>query len=173
MNTREKDTKYVSLVLYAKTLPYPLAFELKLRRINKASFPIVYNQAFYKDILNQKDAADLNQFAYYQGQIIGAVCASLEHMGSDEYRVYIRTLAVLAVYRGRGVGMQLIDAILQYCKQNASVSEVSLHVQISNQDAIDFYTQKFGFTQGELVENYYRRIDPPHCYRLYKNLREP
>lgn len=115
---------------------------------------------------------DLNQFAYYKGKIIGAVCASLECIAPGKQRVYIRTLAVLAVYRGRGVGSQLIGAILQFCSQNASVSEVSLHVQISNQDAIDFYTQKFEFTRGELVENYYRRIDPPHCYLLYKQLRE-
>ena len=50
------------------------------------------------------------------------------------------------------------------------VVEISLHVQISNDDAIKFYT-KLGFEQGEIVENYYRRIDPPHCYKLYKKLR--
>lgn len=139
----------------------------QLRRINGASFPIVYNQTFYKDILNQD--GHLNQFAYYKGQIVGAICAALhEDPEGGEQRVYIRTLAVLAAYRGRGVGSQLMDAIIHYCHSNSSVSELYLHVHISNQDAIDFYTQKFDFTQGELVKNYYRRIDPPHCYRLFK-----
>ena len=34
---------------------------------------------------------------------------------------------------------------------------------------VNFY-KKFGFVQGEMVENYYKRIDPPHCYLLYKKL---
>ena len=105
---------------------------------------------------------------------MGAICAALEDDttgGEQKKGVYIRTLAVLAAYRGRGIGSQLMEELEQYCQSNASVSEIYLHVHISNQDAIDFYTQKFAFTKGELVENYYRRIDPPHCYRLYKIIR--
>jgi len=122
-------------------------------------------------------------------------------------RLYIMTLAVLAAYRGRGIGAQLIQSVLDHCdtlnkeaalhdnttladnnnsspEKNASsptkhaqvsnnhqrVDEIALHVQISNEDAIRFYTSKFGFEKGEMVENYYRRIDPPHCYILSKKL---
>ncbi len=52
--------------------------------------------------------------------------------------------------------------------QMKSVKEVALHVQISNHDALKFYKEKFGFEQGEQVDNYYKRIDPPHCYVLRK-----
>ncbi|GAX23563.1 hypothetical protein FisN_14Hh259 [Fistulifera solaris] len=143
-----------------------------LRRINGASFPIVYNQAYYKDLLDQDDASQLNQFAFYKGQIVGAICAVLQDIAAGDQHVYIRTLAVLAAYRGRGIGSQLMERLLHYCEQRPSVMEVSLHVQISNDDAIDFYTNKFQFTKGELVENYYRRVDPPHCYRLYRVIRK-
>ena len=51
-----------------------------------------------------------------------------------------------------------------------NVQEMTLHVQISNQDAIKFYTEKFDFEQGEQIENYYKRIDPPHCFVLRKRL---
>ena len=111
-------------------------------------------------------------------------------------RIYIMTLGVLAAYRGRSIGTQLIQSILDYWESNSAnktnrktdqdddndntenendnlmkdVVEISLHVQISNVDALNFYETKFGFQRGELVQNYYRRIDPPHCYRLYKQL---
>lgn len=93
----------------------------------------------------------------------------------QEHRLYIMTLAVLAAYRGRGIGSQLLQSLLSYCdeqndKNVVGVREISLHVQISNSDAIHFYTERFDFVQGEMFENYYRRIDPPHCYRLYKPL---
>jgi N-alpha-acetyltransferase 50 len=106
---------------------------------------------------------------------------------TGKHRLYIMTLAVLAAYRGRGIGAQLIQSVLDYCDSindgsptddklkhdpilPKRVDEIALHVQISNEDAIRFYTSKFGFEKGEMVENYYRRIDPPHCYILSKKL---
>jgi N-alpha-acetyltransferase 50 len=144
----------------------------KLRRINAASFPIIYNDGFYQDIVKMKNE-HLNKYAYYRGVVVGAICARVENIPFSEppqQRLYIMTLAVLAAYRGRDIGSQLLTNVLDYCRITAAfrISEISLHVQSSNQDAIRFYTEKFGFTQGELVENYYTRIDPPHCYLLYK-----
>ena len=86
------------------------------------------------------------------------------------------TLGVLAAYRGRGVGTRLIRSVLDYFESEkegelSSVDEVALHVQTSNEDATRFYCVGFGFERGDLVENYYRRIDPPHCYVLSKKLR--
>ena len=48
-------------------------------------------------------------------------------------------------------------------KDHPEIYEVFLHVQISNADAIAFYTKQ-GFEKGEMLENYYKRIEPPHCY---------
>lgn len=95
---------------------------------------------------------------------------------TTKQRLYIMTLGVLAAYRGHTIGTQLIQSILDHYEENKDtefkdVEEIALHVQISNDEAIDFYTKHFGFEKGEMVENYYRRIDPPHCYLLYKKLR--
>jgi ribosomal protein S18 acetylase RimI-like enzyme len=86
------------------------------------------------------------------------------------------TLATLAPYRNRGIGSKLLNNLLSYFESHkndsafASVDEIMLHVQTSNVDAIRFYEQ-FGFEKGELVEGYYKRIDPPDCYVLRKKLR--
>ena len=86
------------------------------------------------------------------------------------------TLAVLAAYRNHGIGSQLVQSVLDYFESQKdgtlhTVDEILLHVQTSNVDAMKFYAEKFGFEKGELVEDYYKRIDPPHCYILRKKLR--
>jgi N-alpha-acetyltransferase 50 len=155
--------------------------KFKLRRINTVVFPIQYNEGFYQDILKRNNE-ELNKFAYSNEFVIGAVCARVEDMDltSGKKRMYIMTLAVLAAYRDRGIGSELLQSLLDYCTKQQStgqgdskISEIALHVHISNDDAIRFYTEKFGFTLGPIVENYYRRIDPPHCYLLHKSLDQP
>ena len=142
-----------------------------MRRINTVAFPIQYNEGFYQDVLKRNNA-ELNKFAYSNEFVIGAVCARVEDVEkSERKRLYIMTLAVLAAYRGRGIGSDLLRSLLLYCENDDTrISEIALHVHVSNDDAIRFYTEKFGFTKGPMVENYYRRIDPPHCYLLYKIL---
>ena len=93
---------------------------------------------------------------------------------SNPHRLYIMTLAVLAPYRGRGIGSQLLQNLLDYCTNSDSdIHDIFLHVQTSNVDAIRFYTERFGFEQGERIENYYsKRISPPHCHVIYKTLQQ-
>jgi len=81
------------------------------------------------------------------------------------------TLGVLAAYRNHGIGSKLVKSILDYYESEkdgklSTVDEIMVHTQTSNTDAMKFYMDRFGFEKGELVENYYKRIDPPHCYIL-------
>jgi ribosomal protein S18 acetylase RimI-like enzyme len=59
---------------------------------------------------------------------------------------------------------------MQICKETPAVDEVYLHVQTSNEDAVAFY-KKFDFEVVGTIENYYKRIEPPHCYILQKKLK--
>ena len=51
------------------------------------------------------------------------------------------------------------------------VFSLARHVQVSNDDALEFY-QKFGFSIVDTKEQYYKRIDPPHAFILQKNLKD-
>ncbi len=160
--------------------------------INKTCLPIAYADSFYQDVVKSRND-NLNKFAYHNGFVVGAICTRIEPLPKDGEgnststngnRIYILTLGVLAAYRDRGIGQKLVQSVLDYYEQAVSsssseegtppglknVKEITLHVQISNHDAIKFYKEKFGFEQGEKLENYYKRIDPPHCYVLRKTL---
>ena len=143
----------------------------QLRKLHAASFPVQYNSSFYDEAV-ERSTEGLNKFALWRGIVLGAVCCRIENMedGLKGKRVYIMTLCVEAPYRGRGIGTQLIESVLDSCDRLGDIREVALHVQISNKDAIRFYTDRFEFIQGPMVENYYQRIDPPHCYLLYRKL---
>lgn len=59
--------------------------------------------------------------------------------------------------------------VLDLAQKDSKVTQVYLHVQINNEEAIKFY-QRFGFEVTDRIENYYKRIDPPHCFVLTKKL---
>lgn len=155
----------------------------QLKLINTTCFPISYAPGFYRDVVDAKNS-EFNKFAYHNGIIIGAICCRIQDAkasnGSSELVrngkvLYIMTLAVLPAYRGRGVGQKLLKSVLNHVesaklKDTESIEDVILHVHISNDDGIKFYIEKMGFEKGELVENYYNRIDPPHAYILRKHL---
>jgi ribosomal protein S18 acetylase RimI-like enzyme len=66
-------------------------------------------------------------------------------------------------------GSKLLKNALDLCNGDSDIVEVYLHVQINNDEAIEFY-RKYGFEITDTIQNYYKRIDPPHCYVLSKNL---
>lgn len=149
----------------------------QLKIINQSCFPVTYNASFYKDMAKKQDE-NLCKFAYWNGFAVGAICTRIEAIPDcpGRNRMYIMTLGVLAAYRGHGIGSNLVKSVLDYFDAEkdgkfSQIDEIMLHVQTSNDDAMKFYGEKFGFERGELVENYYKRIDPPHCYILRKKLR--
>ncbi|KAH7426976.1 hypothetical protein KP509_10G024900 [Ceratopteris richardii] len=66
-------------------------------------------------------------------------------------------------------GSKLMKFIMELAEDDGEILDVYLHVQVNNEEALQFY-QKFGFEVRDLIRNYYRRIDPPDCFLLSKEL---
>ena len=107
---------------------------------------------------------------------MGAICCRVENdTTTGENKLYILTLAVLPVYRRRQVGSQLLESVLEEARNwndkkqgqndpSMLISSIYLHVQLSNDTACAFY-RRHGFQEGaEIVENYYKRIEPADAY---------
>jgi len=144
-----------------------------LKKVNQVVFPVVYHDNFYKDVL---EAGDLAKLAFFNDIVVGAVCCrvDVERVGPDaagngKKKLYIMTLGCLAPYRRLGVGSKMVEHVLNIVAKDGNFESVFLHVQVNNEDAINFY-RNFGFEVVETKENYYKRIEPPDAYVLEKKL---
>ena len=95
------------------------------------------------------------EIAYYNDVPVGAVACRLEaNPDNVTQKLYIMTLGVLAAYRHAGIGnpfstgcpfsldtgTQLLTHVLKWVEpRKEQISDVYLHVQTSNDTAIDFY----------------------------------
>lgn len=137
-----------------------------LKRLNQVIFPVNYNEKFYKDVLAAKELAKL---AFYNDLVVGAVCCRIDTTDNTR-RLYIMTLGCLAPYRRLGIGTKMVEHVLNYVQKDGSIDSIYLHVQISNQGAIEFY-KKFGFEIVETKEDYYKRIEPSSAHVLKKQIK--
>jgi len=163
----------------------------QLRTLNLATFPVTYHDKFYKDILKE-ETKDLMKLAFHSDNLVGAMCCRIEgptgtggaalpkeakkqedsdktkekkENESGAKRVYIMTLGVLARYRGYGIGTKMVETIISYAEKRKDIGDIFLHVQISNNYAIEFY-KRFGFQIVGTIPKYYKRIQPADCYIL-------
>jgi len=141
----------------------------QLKRINEVVFPVVYNDKFYKDIL---EVGELAKLAYFNDIVVGAVCCRDDRTEDKrQKRLYIMTLGCLAPYRRLGIGSVMLEHILKICEADGTYDNVFLHVQVNNTSAISFY-EKFGFEIVDRKENYYKKIEPADAYVLQRTFKK-
>ncbi|CAG0915799.1 unnamed protein product [Notodromas monacha] len=139
----------------------------QLKMINQVVFPVSYNDKFYRDVL---EAGELAKLSYYNDIIVGAVCCRVDVVDGQR-RLYIMTLGCLAPYRRHGIGTKMLEHVLAFVEKDGNFDSVFLHVQISNEGAINFY-KKFGFEIIETKDHYYKRIEPADAHVLAKSVRK-
>eukprot|EP01104_Vermistella_antarctica_P021519 TRINITY_DN9778_c0_g1_i1.p1 TRINITY_DN9778_c0_g1~~TRINITY_DN9778_c0_g1_i1.p1 ORF type:complete len:173 (-),score=37.35 TRINITY_DN9778_c0_g1_i1:55-543(-) len=141
----------------------------QLKLLNTSIFPVNYNQKFYDDLLKIENES-LTRLAFNGDVLVGAVCTRTEKKDDGTTELYIMTLGVLSAYRHYGIGSKLLKYVLDgVCKEFPEIKSIYLHVQTNNEEGLEFY-KKFDFEIGEKIEDYYKRIEPPHCFVVRKNL---
>ncbi|KAE8672598.1 Detected protein of confused Function [Hibiscus syriacus] len=100
-----------------------------LKKLNTAIFPVRYNEKYYADALASGEFKKLdlppflppNFSAYYSDICVGLIACQMEKKEGGAICVYIMTLGVLAPYRGIGIGIKLLNHVLELClKQHIS-----------------------------------------------------
>jgi ribosomal protein S18 acetylase RimI-like enzyme len=137
-----------------------------MRVLIRAILPVTYKDKFYRDLMGYPEG--FRQLAYRDANVVGAVCCRIENDPAceEDKRLYIMIVGVLAAYRGLQVGTQMLEHVLdQASKYHHEIKSVYLHVQTSNDDAVNFY-KKFGFEIIETLPNYYTKVEPASCYVL-------
>ena len=61
----------------------------------------------------------------------------------------------------------MLQQTLEACAKDANCEEVYLHVQVGNDAALDFY-KGFGFEVGDVVKDYYTRLDVNDAHMVSK-----
>lgn len=167
----------------------------QLQRLNSTIFPVKYNDLFYSEAVNAPEG--FVKLSFYNELLVGAVCCRKEKFVQNTYTattyinstpvdrgditpqqpsnsqrasLYIMTLGVLAPYRERGIGKQLITHVLDLVQTSphcADVVDVYLHVQDGNEEAMRFY-KGYGFQVKDKLVGYYKRITPSDCFIVRK-----
>lgn len=63
----------------------------------------------------------------------------------------------------------MLQAIISYYRRKPEIRRITLHVHTANQTALDFYT-RHGFENIQLIQNYYKRLQPSSAYLLRLDL---
>ncbi len=100
--------------------------------------------------------------ADHDGHPIGFLAAVV----SAEAQARILMFAVMAGYRDRGVGTQLMNAFFQICG-NRGMRRLELEVRRSNAGGIKFY-QRYGFEIGFVLPSFY--TDGEDGYKMFKTM---
>ena len=95
---------------------------------------------------------------------MGGVQCRIEDVPSvpqGERQLYVQTLAVLAPFRRLNIATHLLNTIIATVVEHYDrVTSICAHVWEANTEALEWYKRRGFVLEGEIVQDYYRRLKP-------------
>lgn len=136
------------------------------KHLHTCIFPTTYPRQFYKEAL---EIEGVFKIAHLNGQPVGVLSTRILDDKQESVRsLYISSLGCRVQARRRGIGSLLLDHAIAFAVSK-QLTLVSLHVQLGNEAAIDFYRAK-GFEIERTVPRYYFRLQPSDAYLMQRKL---
>lgn len=82
----------------------------------------------------------------------------------------VESSVLIVSFRICSLATDLLNYVLEKANKDPAITEAYLHVQVGNEVAKDFYLRN-GFIDQGIIKDYYKRIDPPDCHLLSKQLK--
>jgi len=121
-------------------------------------FPIKYSDGFYRELLGD-DYITVLAFAIEEktAKLVGVATGRSQDRHSGCRRInegYISTLGVSPSWRRKGLGKFILFVIAELLRRERKCEIISLHVEATNQAAIQMY-QRGGYVVTERLHNHY------------------
>ncbi|KAG6066745.1 hypothetical protein E4U32_005390 [Claviceps aff. humidiphila group G2b] len=159
------------------------------RRINALLLQVAYSESYYASTLHNPLARVITWS--HDGQdpkVVGAVVCLIEDADADadanthdpqgdepprdHQTLYIRSMCLLAPYRGLGLAQAALEDILEEAQhRNVNFVSITAHVWTENEDGLRWYKGR-GFEKDSVkpIEGYYLRLRPGTAWLVRKPL---
>ena len=121
-----------------------------LTKIHEQCFPRYWNRQVFTDFFSVKDTLAL--LVEEENQPIAMMVYRVTFEQAD-----VLTVAVLPVWRRRGIARKLVEGMIEKCQQ-LGVKKIFLEVEVGNDSAIKLY-ENMGFTHISRRKLYYQQLD--------------
>jgi ribosomal protein S18 acetylase RimI-like enzyme len=153
--------KHMDIHFEKASLQYAKSFGLAVDTVARerkylgspVGFPEESTLAFVKNI----EQKNLSQFYAIDGDAVVGWCDILPKAFEGMRHVGILGMGVLASYRGKGIGRQLLQLAIGHAKTVNRLEKVELEVYKSNTVAFDLYVKEGFVIEGERVDS--RKLD--------------
>ncbi len=152
----------------------------KIKVMDKFIFPVSFNDKYYNALVTN-GFHKFNALAFYHDMLVGSCTCRREKLEGDEAaatvnggdRLYVMTIGVLEAYRRLGIGVKLMQRVIDAVANETSekICDVSLHVQVGS-PAFEFY-KSFGFEVIKEEKGYYTKLEVNDALLLRKVIPQP
>lgn len=146
----------------------------RLKSITATLLPVRYSDKFFTECLEPETYSVISFVALYDSQPVGWIRCRVEPFPCPQkevyQQIYIQALGILAPFRGLGLAVELLKAVMATAQSTHSmVRSIYAHVWEWNGDALAWY-DKQDFRRIMLQQQYYRRLKPSGAWVVRKEL---